>query len=135
MYKIITNGSEDLLAIRFSGRVNKDDYNSLLPIVKEKIEKFKKINLYWELVDFEGWDIPSLIQEVKFDLSHAASFNKLAIVGDNKWEQMLATIGNRITSAEVRFYDKSVQLKAMDWITSNGMESLEGIYKNSSLLD
>ena len=135
MYKIITNGSEDLLAIRFSGKVNKDDYNGLLPILKEKIEKYKKINLYWELIDFEGWDIVSLTKEVTFDLSHAAAFKKVAIVGEEKWQQMIASIGNRLTSAEVKFFNKSEQLKAMDWITSTGREGTEEVYKNSSLLD
>jgi hypothetical protein len=135
MYRIITNSRENILAIRFSGKVNKEDYKSLLPIVEEKINKSKKINMYWELVDFEGWDIGSLIQEVKFDIAHAASFNKVAVVGEKKWQQMIASAGNRLTSAEVRFFDKSEQMKAMDWITSDGRENAEEVYKNSSLLD
>lgn len=135
MYKIIANGSEEFIAIKFTEKVTKEDYNSLIPILKEKLEKYKKINLYWELENFEGWDAASFTRELQFDLKYASQFNKVAIVGESQWQKLISLLGNYLTQAQIKFFDKHKQLEAMNWVTSKTLNVNEDVYKNSSLLD
>ena len=135
MYKVLANGSEDFIAIQFSKKVTGEDYKSLIPLLKEKLQKDKRINLYWEFENFEGWDLGSVMREIQFDLTHANQFNKIAVVGDAQWQKIATLLGNYLTKAEIQYFDKSQQLQAMNWITGDRSVANEDVYKNSSLLD
>lgn len=56
MYKIIRN-TDKVIALKFTGDLEKEDYEQFIPIIEEKIRHHGKINLYWEMADFEGWEL------------------------------------------------------------------------------
>lgn len=119
MYQIIEGLREDVFAVIFTGNVTKDDYNKLLPILEGKIKRKDKVDIYWELNNFEGWDLEAFRKEVSFDIHNANNFNKVAIVGDKKWEELMANVTRPFTSAEVRYFDLSQRQQAMSWLQIN----------------
>jgi hypothetical protein len=46
---------------------------------------------------------------------HHGDLNRIAIVGDKKWDIAMAKIGQCFTSAEVKFFSVSDQNHAIDW--------------------
>ena len=40
---------EDLIAIRLTGTLGKQDYDKLIPVLETKIKQYGKIDLYWEM--------------------------------------------------------------------------------------
>ena len=39
-----------------------------------------------ELKDFEGWDFKGLWADLKFDVSHQEQMDRIAILGDKRWQ-------------------------------------------------
>ncbi|RYD91602.1 MAG: STAS/SEC14 domain-containing protein, partial [Sphingobacteriales bacterium] len=45
----------------------------------------------------------------------AGDFRRIAIVGEKKWHEWMATAMKPFTSAEVRYYDHSERAAALAW--------------------
>jgi hypothetical protein len=116
MFKYLKEHSENLVAVMVTGRLEKADYNSLIPEVEDKINRYKKIDIYWEMVDFDGWDLQGILQELTFDLRHLNDIHRAAIVGDKKWEEIVTNVAQHFTTADVKFFEVSARDQAMLWI-------------------
>ena len=53
MVQVIDAGKADLVAFKISGSLDKEDYTllMLIPAMEEKISRFGKISLFWEMVN------------------------------------------------------------------------------------
>ncbi|WP_026462408.1 STAS/SEC14 domain-containing protein [Adhaeribacter aquaticus] len=107
---------EDLVAIRLTGTLVKEDYNQLIPVLESKINQFGKIDLYWEMDHADGWEPAALWEDIKFDIKHINSFRKVAIVGDKKWEELIANLIKPFTTAEISYFDTSQKEEAFIWV-------------------
>ena len=106
----------DLVAIRVTGTLGKQDYDQLIPVLETKIKQFGKIDLYWEMEALEGWNLSGLWEDLKFDMTHLNSFRKVALVGDKKWEEWVARIIKPFSTAEIRYFDVRQKDKALEWL-------------------
>lgn len=109
----------ELAGIKLTGKATKEDYLAITPYLEDKIANYGKIDLYWELDDFHGWDMGSLWEEVKFDFKHANHFRKVAVVGDAKWEEWLTNLAKPFTSAEVKYFELNQKEEAMNWLAGS----------------
>jgi SpoIIAA-like len=116
MVTSIETQRENLVAIRLTGTLEKQDYDRLVPVLEGKIHQFGKIDLYWEMDAVQGWQPGGLWEEIKFDIKHANSFRKVAIVGDKQWEKWIAQLIKPFTTAEVRYFDVHQKEQAMAWL-------------------
>jgi hypothetical protein len=107
-----------LIATRATGKLTEADYNKLLPLLTSMLKQYSKINWYFEMENFDGWELKGLWEEVKFDAKHANDFDKVAMVGEKKWEEWMTDLMKAFTSAEVRFFDSSQKEEAIEWIKS-----------------
>ena len=57
--------------------------------------------------DFHGWTLGAVWEDVKFDLRHFSHIERLALVGDTKWEAGMAMFCKPFTTAKVRYFDES----------------------------
>ena len=117
MINSIQTGIENLVAIRLSGTLDKQDYDQLIPVLESKINQFGKIDMYWEMEASAGWQPNALWQDIKFDIKHINSFRKVAIVGDKKWEDLIAKLIKPFTTAEIRYFDTQQKDAAMAWVS------------------
>jgi hypothetical protein len=116
MFKYLKEHATDLIAVMVTGKLDKADYDSLLPEAEEKLRRYGKVSVYWEMVDFDGWQLSGLWPELKFDIKHLNDFNRVALVGGKKWESMIASVAKPFTTAEIRFFDLSEREQAMAWV-------------------
>lgn len=116
MVQAIETGKADLVALKFTGSLDKEDYTLIVPSMEEKIDRYGKISLYWEMDDVEGWEPGGLWEDLKFDLQHANNFNRIAIVGDRSWENRMTKLMRPFTSAGVRYFDLQQREEAMAWV-------------------
>lgn len=108
-------GGGRLLLVRISGKLHRSDYEIFVPMVENMIEEHGKVRLLVELVDFEGWSAGALWEDVKFDLRHFSDFERLALVGDQKWEKGMAVFCKPFTKAEVQFFPVEKREEALAW--------------------
>jgi len=66
--------------------------------------------------EFHGWSLAALWEDIKFDLKHFKDIERLAMVGERKWEKWMATFCRPFTSSEIRYFDQSEADQAQQWI-------------------
>ena len=118
MIQILEQTQGNIIATRATEKLTEADYDKILPLVKNLITQHQKIRWYFELDDFEGWDSKALWEDIKFDVSHANDFEKVAIVGEKKWEEWMTQGMKPFTSADVKYFDTTKKKEAKNWIKS-----------------
>ncbi|HEV7349721.1 STAS/SEC14 domain-containing protein [Telluribacter sp.] len=116
MVRYLDVDKDDLVAVVVSGTLEKDDYEQLIPLMEVKISHYGKINLYWEMEEFEGWNVAAAWQDLKLDVSHANDFRRVAMVGAKKWEDWLTQLMKPFSSAEIKYFDPDERELAMAWV-------------------
>jgi hypothetical protein len=109
-------GSGTVLDVRVSGKLSKADYERFVPEVEAKIKEQGKLRILMEMCDFRGWELGALWEDIKFDLKHFGDIERLAMVGDKKWEEWMAKFCGPFTKARIRYFDQSEADKARSWI-------------------
>jgi hypothetical protein len=104
------------LTVQLSGKLTKEDYEKFVPKIEQRIRDKGKLRLLVELLDFHGWEMAALWEDIKFDAKHFKDIEQLALVGHSKWEQGMATFCKPFTAAKVRYFDESKLADAQQWL-------------------
>lgn len=115
MHEILPQTQGDFVAIKLIGKLTELDFEIITPLLVAEIEEYHKIALFVEMEDFHGWTPGALWADTKFDLQHHNDFSRIAIVGDQKWEQWMATFAKPFTSAAVRYFNVDERDAALRW--------------------
>lgn len=115
-HSIKLHAENNLLEVELSGKLTKELYEELEPVVVDQIKLAGKLRLFVIMKDFEGWTCGALWEDTKFDIKHWRDFEKLAIVGDKKWEQGMATFCKPFTTAKIQYFDILKIEEARAWI-------------------
>lgn len=110
------------LVCKVTGKLDKEDYDVMLPLIEATLREHKKINMLIELHQFEGWTAGALWEDIKFDLRHLNDINRLAVWGERKWEENLTKFTNAFTTAKVKFFEQEELEDAMEWISEGEAE-------------
>lgn len=105
MIEIREEGDAAHLVVVASGRLSEEDYRGLVPRLHEAIERHGGLRLLILLRDFEGWAPKALIEDLPFDLRHRKDFERVAIVGDRRWEEIGTRIAAPFFSGSMRFFE------------------------------
>jgi hypothetical protein len=65
--------------------------------------------------DFQVWDAGGLWEDIKFDLKHFSDVERLAIVGEKKWQKGMSQFCRPFTTAKVHYFDRSALDEACKW--------------------
>ena len=109
-------GVPDIIGFRLSGKLLGEDCRALAPLIEEVVGSEGKAKLFAELEDFHGWDWHGALDEIKFGVRHYRDIQRIAMVGDQKWEKLMADLFRPFTRAEVRYFDKSKTNAAWYWL-------------------
>ena len=112
--KELENGN--FLEIHLTGKLVKEDYEVFLPAVERLVQQHGKISMLVEMHDFHGWTAGALWEDIKFDAEHFNDIERLAIVGETKWEKGMAAFCKPFTTAKVRYFDHTKSNEARDWL-------------------
>lgn len=66
------------------------------------VKQHGKIRMLVEMHDFHGWTAGALWEDVKFDAKHFHDIERLALVGETKWEKGMAVFCKPFTTAASR---------------------------------
>jgi SpoIIAA-like len=105
-----------ILTVKLTGKLTKEDYAAFVPEVDRLIGQHHKIRMLVHMHDFHGWTMGALWEDIKFDLKHFRHIDRLALVGDRKWEAGMATFCKPFTTATVRYFDEANFGDAINWI-------------------
>jgi hypothetical protein len=111
-------GGKDLVVVRLSGKLTKEDYERLVPELDRLIRQKGKIRLLVQMHDFHGWEAAALWEDLKFDFKHFNDIERIAVVGEAKWEEWMVTFCKPFTTAEIRYFDHDKAAEAKVWLAS-----------------
>jgi hypothetical protein len=105
-----------VVEVKISGKLHKEDYERFVPLFEKLIADHGKLRVLVEMHTFHGWDVSALWQDMKFDLKHFKDIERLALVGESKWEKGMATFCKPFTTAKIRYFDVAEASVAKAWI-------------------
>ena len=112
----VDESQEKFMTIRLSEKLGKEDYEHFVPLVEKRIAEQGKLRLLVEMHDFHGWEMAALWEDIKFDAKHWRDIERLALVGETKWEKGMAVFCKPFTTAKVRYFDVADMDQARQWI-------------------
>jgi hypothetical protein len=108
--------ADNVLAFKLSGKLHDQDYKTFVPLIDEAVAKQGKVRLLAQFHDFQGWDLHALWDDVKFSTTHCTKIERIALVGDKKWEECMARVCKPFTLARIRYFDSSEIDAARTWL-------------------
>ena len=93
---------------------------TFVPVVEEAVDANGKIRLLAHFHDFHGWDAHALWDDIKPATKHRTHIERLALVGEKKWEKWMALICKPFTLATVKYFDAADLPAAWHWVREGG---------------
>ncbi len=119
--EFLSGGGDDLLGMRFTGKLTGSDYRDVvIPQVESLLEHFATLRVL-VLFDaaFTGWTLSAAWANTFFDVSHRRDFDKVAMVGAPKWEEWCVRLpAALLMRGELRTYPADRLDDAWDWLRS-----------------
>ena len=107
-----------VLEVHASGKLTVEDYEKFTPQIDRLIDKHGKIRLLFDMHDFHGWEVGALWEDLKFGWGHFRDIERLAMVGETKWQAGMSTFCKPFTRAEIRYFDRREADKVLPWLQS-----------------
>lgn len=109
--------SEDgeVIEVTVRGKLTREDYGSFVPVLEERMKQ-RKVKILFSMEGFTGWDAGALWEDIKFDIRHFGDIERLAMVGDKKWEEGMAWFCKPFTTAKVAYFDQAQIDTARSWL-------------------
>ena len=108
----------NVVDVMVTGRLTTDDYEHFVPEVERLIRKHGKVRVLFDMHDFHGWTPGAMWEDIKFDARHFRDIERLALVGEQKWEAGMASFCKPFTSATIRYFDREQANEARQWISA-----------------
>lgn len=105
-----------VLEVLVRDKLTTDDYERFAPEFKRLIDKYGKVRVLFEMQEFHGWTAGALWEDLKIDVHHFNDVERLAFVGDKKWEKGMSYFCKPFTTAAIRYFDRDELADATDWV-------------------
>ena len=105
-----------ILVVHVSGKLAKEDYARFVPESEPLIRQHGKLRLLFDMTGFHGWDAAAAWEDLKFGVKHYADIERLAMVGEAKWQHGMAAFCKPFTQATVRYFDHADAAEARAWL-------------------
>jgi hypothetical protein len=121
MIELLPTDSPKIVSVRISGKLHDEDYKTFVPAVEAIVAAEGKIRLFAQFVAFQGWDLQAAWDDFKFGVKHYHDIERIAIVGDKKWEKWMATFCKPFTQASVKYFDAPEVEAAWSWLRAENV--------------
>lgn len=105
-----------VFAVHVSGKLAKEDYEHFVPEFERLVQQHGKLRLLFDMTDFHGWNAAALWEDTKFAIKHFSDIERLAKVGEKKWQHGMATFCKPFTKATIRYFDHTDAAEALKWL-------------------
>ena len=102
---------------RVSGVLKKAELDSAQAAAREEIARAGKIKVLLMLEGFQGWEKGAAWGDMTFIATHGDQIEKIAVVGDSKWEtEVLMFLGAGLRRTVVKFFVAGEAPRARAWL-------------------
>jgi hypothetical protein len=105
-----------VLVIHVSGKLVKTDYDQFVPEFDRLVRQHGKLCVLFDMTGLHGWDAGAMWEDTKFAIKHFADIERLAMVGEKRWQHGMATFCKPFTKASIRYFDHADAAEARNWL-------------------
>lgn len=114
MIETMGRSTGSVLGYEISGTVSKADYDTLVPAVGAAIDEHGSVSLLFDLRGFHWEKVSAWGADLNFGKEYHDRIEKMAIVGDKRWEKHLAKLASPYYAREARYFETADD--AWDWL-------------------
>ena len=112
-----------VIEVIFSCQLTKEIYREFVPLAEDAIKKHGKIRLLFVMTGFQGWNACTLWEDIKCDFKYFDQIERLAIVGEAKWETGMSTFCRPFSKATIKYFEHGDLEQARKWIICPDVQS------------
>jgi hypothetical protein len=106
-----------VLEVTATGKLTDEDYQQhFIPEIERLTSQHRKIRLFFEMTQFHGWEPKAAWDDLKLNLKHRNDIERIAMVGEKKWQHWLTEFAKPFTAAKVRYFDHTEADQARGWV-------------------
>lgn len=107
----------DVLALTVRQKIRTGDLNDLIPALERHTSEHDDPHLLIEMEEFRGWEnTDAFWEDLKLDAVYNGEFERVAVIGEKRWEAWMTRFTDRLTSNEIRYFFPEEKTKAWNWI-------------------
>jgi hypothetical protein len=113
------NFSGGVLTLKVSGKLTQAELKSVQKAAGEIIDKQGKCRLLVLTENFAGWERGGAWSDQSFQAAHDASIERMAIVGDRKWEDLaLLFTAKGLRAFPIEYFEPGQLAAARAWLAA-----------------
>lgn len=107
----------NVLETGFRGELTRDDYETFVAQIGRMVKSHRvALRVLVALQNFGGWEESAFLDDRSIDVRALDAVERVALVGDSRWERGAAGFGKAFRRAETRYFSLSQQEKARAWL-------------------
>ena len=114
MIKRLSESSGSAVGYAFSGKIDKQDYEVLVPDMERLVEQYGTVQVLCDLQDFTSESPSAWSDDWRFGREFHEKITKMAIVGDSKWLGLLSDLAKPLYAKSVKHFEDSDA--AWEWL-------------------
>lgn len=118
MIEKMPESTGNAIGFKAVGSITKEDYALLTTELENLVSEAGSLRLLLDLQAFEGEDSKAWGADLKFGHEFRKKIEKMAIVGDKKWQKWLTSLADPFYAREARFFSITDRDSAWAWIRS-----------------
>ena len=104
------------IEIAMIGKLKHEDYQLFVPTIDKALKSAKglEVDILVDMKGFKGWEFLAAWDDFKFGVKHRSAFDKMAIIGNKKWEEASTAMMSHLMTGESKFFKE--REKALSWL-------------------
>jgi len=104
------------IEISMLGKLTHGDYKIFVPMIDKALKEVKglEVDLLVDMRKFTGWELVAGWDDLKFGIKHRNAFDKIAIIGNKRWEALSVKMMKHLMKGKAKFFKE--REKALLWL-------------------
>ena len=104
------------LSLKAIGKLTHQDYQVITPMIDAALKEITspKIKAIVDVTEMEGWELRAAWDDFELGLKHGSEFDKIALYGNTRWQEIGAKVGSWFISGKMKYFDEYEQ--ALTWL-------------------
>ena len=109
---------DNILAIRFTGKLTGPDYEHvLLPRIETAVKQFGRVRVLIQMDDdFREWNLKAAWANTNLDFQFRNSLEKVAVIGAPRWEEWCVRLAALLVRGELKTFPPQRMAEAWKWL-------------------